>query len=66
MKKIELNKKIYNINLVDHAVYDFKDLCSITVYENVKYIECEFSNCIYDESITSKEFENYLIDCMNI
>lgn len=65
MKRIELNKSIYNTGLVTQAIEAFDNLCKIKIVENGNYIECEFSNCVYDEDTTAKEFENYIIDLLN-
>ena len=64
IKMIKLNDSIYNIKDLQSAKEAFSELCKVSIEHNENYYCCSFSNCVYSEKITEKEFENYLIDLM--
>ena len=63
---LSLNALIYDQKRILQAVDAFKALASIHVYLKDEYFMCFFEKCKYDLSITKKEFENYVIDLMNV
>ena len=65
MKELKLNKDLYPLEFIKTAADTYHDLCTISVVERSPYYICLFSDCIYNEEITKKEFENYLIDLLN-
>ena len=66
MKVLHLNKDIYSIARIKNAVLAFKDYADMGITEHKEYIYVSFLQCKYDESITVKEFENYLIGLENL
>lgn len=65
MKELLLNKDIYSENSILIAREQFNKLCKVQIVQYDVYCKCIFSECIYDENETVKEFENYLIDFIN-
>ena len=63
---LSLSASIYDQERILQAVDAFKGLASIRVQLESGYFVCEFTKCKHDVSITQKEFENYLIDLMNV
>ena len=56
---------IYPLEAIRYVMDQFKDLADISlrVSENIAW--CNFDQCAYDEEITGREFENYLIAYVN-
>ena len=65
MNELYLNKLIYNKSSILQAQNAYRNICTIFINENADYWICEFQNCKYEEVITIKEFENFLIDILN-
>lgn len=66
MKRIlKLNKELYSLNSLNHAVADYSGLAKIRVSEENGYYAVSFSRCKYDTEKTVSEFCNYLIDIQN-
>lgn len=61
-----LHGAIYDKERVLQATDAFKHLANIRVRLVGEYIVCDFSKCRHDLYVTQKEFENYLIDLMNM
>ena len=59
---IKYDTSIYPLSIIKTAIDDYSDLCKIelTLIDS-KAVLC-FYDCIYDCTITIKEFSNYLID----
>lgn len=66
MIKLELCKEIYNKQSISIAMGAFRDLAKISINEFGNYYEISFNDCSYDESMTMREFENYVIDLQNV
>ena len=64
MSDLFLNKKVYSLEMINKASYDYKELAEITYRNNEPYHILSFKNCRYDEALTVKEYENYVIDLM--
>lgn len=62
---IKLNKEIYSLEHIRHAIMDFSALSTVVLSEEEKYYVCVFSECRYEEQLTAKEFINYITDLMN-
>ena len=62
MNSLFLSKELYNREIIDFAVEAYHDICNVEVCDSEEYFVCKFEDCIYSESITMKEFENYIID----
>lgn len=63
---LSLHTSIYDLKKILQAVDAFKALASIRVRSANEYHVCDFTKCKHDVLITQKEFENYVIDLMNI
>ncbi len=63
---LNLSKEIYTQSKIEKAIKDYQSLCEIELEENVKYFSCIFNNCKYSMDLTINEFENYVIDLMNV
>ncbi len=60
-----MNKEIFTRESVACACERFSDLAEITITERGVYYECRFAHCRWNEKITIREFENYIIDLLN-
>ena len=66
MTQLQLHKNIYRYTIIARAVRDYSELADIEVKETDFYWIVSFSLCRFDEEITRREFENYLIDLENV
>lgn len=64
MSDLFLNKKVYSLEMINKASYDYKELAEINYRNNEQYHILNFRNCRYDEILTAREYENYVIDLM--
>lgn len=58
-------KTIYTKSAIERAVNDYKKICKIIITEENDSYSLNFSKCIYDETLTTNEFDNYLILAMS-
>lgn len=67
MIRLKIKNDIYTETNIKKAINVYKHLVDIEVecHENGYMILC-FNNCMYDEKLTVKEFENYLIGMENL
>ncbi len=61
-----LHKELFNVDMILLAAKQYHELALITVHEKRWHWECVFSNCKYDIEMTTKEFENYVINMINV
>lgn len=66
MSDLALNKEIYNPLNIQSVIGAFSNLCKVDIDEEGNDWIVTFCECKYDKTKTIKEFENYLIDYMNI
>lgn len=66
MKRTKLSKNIYDESIIRQAIRDYGSIANIQLKSDSGYYDLQFENCKYDENRTLKEFENYLIDLMNV
>lgn len=66
MKRTKLSKNIYDESIIRQAIRDYGSIANIQLKSDSAYYDLQFENCKYDENRTLKEFENYLIDLMNV
>ena len=66
MSNLKLNKEVFDMQAVNKAKCDYKQLAKIQVEETKEYIDIEFIECKYGERRTMAEFENYVIEIMNV
>lgn len=65
MMKIKLNSDIFSLEKINHTKKVYSGYADIMI-ENIEgYWHLSFENCKYDESLTVREFENYLIGMEN-
>lgn len=62
---IKLSKAIFNKPVVDRAISDYVGIANVEIKESQLYWECTLVNCIYDETLTEKEFKNHTINLLN-
>lgn len=65
MKKLKLNRSVYSEDSIKVALQAYKDFAAITMNDEAHEIVLIFELCRYDEELTVKEFENYLIGVEN-
>lgn len=65
MNELKLSKDIFEVNAIENAILQYKDICIISKNENSDYYTLIFSDCVYSVEETINEFENYVIDLMN-
>lgn len=67
MTKLKLRSDVYTEESIKKVIAVYKTLADIVI-EGQKdgYMMICFINCIYDEKLTVKEFENYLIGVENL
>lgn len=65
MTELRFHKEIYAGWALQSAVAAYGALATITIRDDDEYHICQFDRCRYEEKLTVKEFQNYLIDLMN-
>lgn len=66
MVKLLLSTEIYSEKNIRNTCNAYKDFAKIKMKRKGTYIELIFNDCRYDQNITMKEFENYLINTENM
>ena len=61
MKILQLHKNIYTFSYIKFAIDAYSSIADIAIQENTEYWNVQFGYCEYDETLTIREFENYLI-----
>ena len=64
MNELLLTKEFYTEEYVRKGCTDFAGLADISAAADKNYYRIQFDKCIYPDSITIQEFENYVIDLM--
>ncbi len=64
MIRLSLSDELYPFRLVKQATQAFDQIAHIEVNPSEGRTVCSFSQCLYDDDQTAREFENYLIDLM--
>jgi hypothetical protein len=65
MKKLKVNRSIYSDEAINQTMMAYKNHAVTTVSFKRDYAVITFWKCEYDEALTVKEFENYLIGVEN-
>ncbi len=63
--QLRLSKEIYSLNSIHLAIDAYKEYAKIVIQQDDLYYICNFSDCVNDEGVTIKEFENFLISLHN-
>ncbi len=66
MVKLLLSAEIYSEKNIKETCDVYKDFARIKMKRKNNHIELIFNSCKYDQDITVKEFENYLINTENM
>lgn len=66
MIELALNTEIYSEDKINQVQTVYREYAIITKKLVDQYWILKFDNCWYDESLTIKEFENYLIGLENL
>lgn len=65
MKKVKINRSIYSDETIKTAILAYQHHAVISAKFKGEYVILTFWKCKYDEGLTIKEFENYLIGIEN-
>jgi sRNA-binding regulator protein Hfq len=65
MKKLKVNRSIYSDSEIKQTMMVYKNHAIMTVSFKDEYAVITFCKCKYDEVLTVKEFENYMIGVEN-
>ena len=65
MKTISVNREIYSIETIYKTIDVYKNYADISFELNDLDVKLFFDKCRYDELLTVKEFENYMIGLEN-
>lgn len=65
MKKIKIRSEIFSEKNIKKALNDYKNITKASFKKGNIYHTITFWKCVYDEELTVKEFENYLIGLEN-
>jgi hypothetical protein len=65
MKKIKISSEIFSEKNIKQALTDYKNITKASLKKGSTYHTVAFWKCVYDEELTVKEFENYLIGLEN-
>ena len=67
MKELRVSypHSVYGRDLIDQAIKDYQEVCSIKQHDNGMETSCVFSRSVTDLTITALEFSNYLIELAN-
>ena len=65
MVELSVCKEIYSKSILMQAKQSYQSLATIEIVENRGSWTVLFSDCKYEEIITAKEFENFLIGLEN-
>lgn len=63
--KVKINKEIFRYHSLQKALAAYKGYAEFSISEEQDSWVVELAKCRYDESLTAKEFENYLIGVEN-
>lgn len=66
MNKLYLHTDIYSESSIKATCDAYKGYARIKIKWKEQYAELIFDKCKFEESITMKEFENYLINIENM
>ncbi|MGF0019899.1 HxsD-like protein [Sporofaciens sp. SGI.106] len=65
MITLQLNSEIFSEKNIKYTQKVYSRLAKIRIEFSSNYWILQFSDCIYEERLTIKEFENYLIGLEN-
>lgn len=66
MNRLELKTDIYSIENIIKTCEAYKELAEISICKTADAVILQFAKCRYEENLTMKEFENYLINIENV
>lgn len=65
-QKLELSRELYDEKVLSEGISAYRGLAKIYVDQDSSYWILAFDRCVYGFERTKKEFENYLIELMNV
>lgn len=65
MKKLKVNRSVYSDATINRTMMVYKNHAITTVSFKQDFAIITFWKCKYDEELTVKEFENYMIGVEN-
>lgn len=67
MKELRVSypHSVYEKGLIDRAIRDYQEICTIRQHDNGMETACVFSRSVTDLTVTALEFSNYLIELAN-
>lgn len=65
MKKLRINRYIFSNETIEKTMAAYRNHAATTVSYKQDYATVTFWKCKYDEELTIKEFENYMIGIEN-
>jgi len=60
-KTVIFDLDFYKSSAIEQAISDYTDLAKIDINNDCHYYTCCLSGCTYDETLTAKEFSNYVL-----
>lgn len=60
------SKAFYTLEVINRAISDYKGIASITLTSTEAYYRCVFNKCVVDTQRVVLEFNNYLIELLNM
>lgn len=65
MRKAQIRREIFSLQSIKQAIDDYKNIVRTSLEIGKTYYTVTFWECVHDEDLTVKEFENYLIGLEN-
>ena len=62
---LKLNSDIFSLEKINFTKKVYSEYADIKIENVERYWHLSFENCKYDEAVTVREFENYLIGMEN-
>jgi hypothetical protein len=63
--KQTFSKFFYDIEIIEQAIRDYKNIAKITIQDNGNEFECSFESKEAPVEMVIREFDNYLIELLN-
>lgn len=63
--KMRIRNEIFSQETIDRALADYRKLLTASVECGDEYTQVDFLDCKYDEVLTARELENYMIGIEN-
>lgn len=64
--RMKVRNEIFSHGTIERALDDYRHLLTATVEYGEEYSEIHFLKCKYNEALTARELENYMIGIENL